>query len=250
MNCKNATELLSDYVSGQLDRALTVSLENHLASCENCRKEAEGLRWAWSLLDQAPTVEPPAFFHENLMSRIAAETEQAEAVVAQKRALWDWRAWFQPRQLAYASAFVVLLLVLMGGLHAFHASFDPIGPLLKLLSGREAPVLDLQKAYYDWVPNAQGSGAVEIHLQAKPKADGSLNTLHYHLLLPGTMNGKPDDLDATVTSDKESLIRVPLNAPPTGEAFSIKVNMPDNDHEDKTLSVTPMLPSADPNNGN
>ncbi|HLK56114.1 MAG TPA: zf-HC2 domain-containing protein [Chthonomonadaceae bacterium] len=245
MNCKNATELLSDYVSGQLDRALTVSLENHLADCANCRKEAEGLRWTWSVLDDAPSVETPPFFHENLMSRIAADTAQAEAETARKRALWDWRNWFQVRSLAYAAASVILLLVLMGGLHAVHASFDPIGPLLKLFS-RPAPVLELQTGYYDWVPDAQGHGALEIHLQARPKADGSLNILHYHVNLAGAPRGSASALDAAVTSEKESTLRVPLNAPPTGDPLTIKINAAEGEGEVKTLPLAPMMPSTAP----
>ena len=246
MNCKNATELLSDYVSGQMDRALTVSLENHLATCDNCRKEADGLRWAWSLLDQTPVVDTPPFFHENLMSRIAAETEQAEAEAARKRALWDWKAWFRPRTMAYATACAVMLLATMGGLHAVHASFDPIGPILRLFVRPASPTLELQTNYYDWAPNAQGQGTLDIHLQAKPKADGSLNTLHYHLELPGTMHGNPADTDANVTSDKETVVHIPLAAPPAGEAVSIKVSAPENAAEEKTLRVDSMLPTSDP----
>src|SRR5579883_3258455 len=103
MQCAHARELFSDYIEGATDRALAVTLQTHIASCAQCRDEVEALQRVWQTLDALPVEEPPAFFHENLMHRVLA-TEDAASREAAARPVWDWRALFRPRSLAFASA--------------------------------------------------------------------------------------------------------------------------------------------------
>src|SRR5439155_22094021 len=103
MQCDHAQELFSDYVTGETDRALTVSIENHLAACKGCRETVEDLRQAWAMLDQMPVVEPPPLFHANLMSRLTEEQTEAEAAAKRPAVGWDWRGLFRPRALAFGA---------------------------------------------------------------------------------------------------------------------------------------------------
>ncbi len=38
MNCRDATEFLADYISGDLNPASATTFEQHLAACPNCRE--------------------------------------------------------------------------------------------------------------------------------------------------------------------------------------------------------------------
>src|SRR5947209_1672150 len=100
MQCQHAHELFSEYVAGHLDRALTVTIDNHLSQCAGCREDVAGLRRVWTNLNEMPAVELPPFFHENLMHRLDAELTSQETTAARRRALWDWRVLFRPRALA------------------------------------------------------------------------------------------------------------------------------------------------------
>ncbi len=68
MNCKQACEQLSEYIDGELDEQSKRTLEGHLAGCEACRDELEGLRRTVAAVKSLPTVPAP----EELSSRILA----------------------------------------------------------------------------------------------------------------------------------------------------------------------------------
>ena len=57
MQCDHAQEFVSEYVTGEMDQALAVTLENHLSACAACAGTVEGLRRLWTTLDQLPVVE-------------------------------------------------------------------------------------------------------------------------------------------------------------------------------------------------
>ncbi|MBC7528287.1 MAG: hypothetical protein H7308_12135 [Chthonomonadaceae bacterium] len=141
MQREDARELFSDYITGELDRAKTVALENHLTATPESREEVEALRRVWETLDKAPTVEPPAFFHENLMRRIEMEDEKAqEAGAKQKAAGWNWKSLLRPRSLALGLTACVLTLSVVEVRQSNGASLNPIEPIIRLF--RPAPVVD------------------------------------------------------------------------------------------------------------
>jgi hypothetical protein len=169
MQCQHACELLSDYVSGDLDRALMVSLENHLAGCAGCREQVDGLKRAWGALDRIQEVDPPPFFHENIMARMHAERAAAEEASLRTRAMWDWRLLFRPRALAVAAA---VLIVLLAGAHVRQPAvgarfFDPLGWVLALFHPAAAPpAVGLQSGQAEWLPDPRGGGTLVVHLKA------------------------------------------------------------------------------------
>jgi len=246
MHCTDVLEFSSDYIAGQMDRALAVSLENHLASCSECRERIEGLRHVWTTLDQMPTVDPPPFFHENLMSRITAEQTQAEEEAARKRALWDWRALFRPRALAMAASVVALLFIGMEGLHSQGAALDPIGALLHLLHRTPAPVYELQASRAEWMANANGGGVLTLHLQARANTL-TIRSVQCKVARPDGHEVTVPEADPTVTSDKETTLTVLLDAPPTGSTVTVKVSPAEGPATgEKTMSVPLMIPQNVP----
>jgi hypothetical protein len=232
MHCKDALELFSDYVAGHLDRALTVSLENHIASCGDCRAEVASLRRVWTTLDRMPTVEPPPFFHENLMSRIAQETALSEEA-ARKRAPWDWRALFRPRALALAASAVVLLGASMEVVHTQHAALDPIGALLHYFRPAPNELNPLQKSEAVWIPETHG-GKLVVSLQSAVDPKIPHNRTLFKLSLEGNSAA---DQQGEINSDRPTPIEVSLPEPPPQRVIRITLTPMEGDQGPQTVSI-------------
>ncbi len=110
MKCETAQELFSDYCEGALQRAMTMTLENHLGECSQCRSEVEGLKTVWSTLDAAEVIEPPANFRETVWAKIDAYEKQA-ASLRPARSGFALKSLFTQRALAWAGAAVVVLVL-------------------------------------------------------------------------------------------------------------------------------------------
>ncbi|MCW3095041.1 MAG: putative zinc-finger [Chthonomonadaceae bacterium] len=245
MQCKQAQELFSEHIAGQLDPALSVSLENHARSCDACRAEIAGLRRVWTSLDALPSVEPPSFFHENLMHRINMEQDKAAEAAQRQRAGWNWRSLFLPRSPIFAGAAVALLaLIGMGGLHVQHASLDPLGAVWGLLSHDKASTTSavpaLQAARAEWHPNGQGGGTLSLYLQAQQGPLVSIRTLNYHT---GQQKRAVAESDMVISADHETTLSIPLDARPTSD-LSLSLNIPGGGSV--TAPVTLMEPVSAP----
>jgi hypothetical protein len=110
MRCERAQELFSDYYEGSIQPAMTVPLEGHLAACETCKSEFEGLKTLWPVLDAAPVVDPPADFRAAVWHRIdAAEAHRA----AQRKPFLgiDWQSLFPKPALGWAVAALVVIML-------------------------------------------------------------------------------------------------------------------------------------------
>jgi hypothetical protein len=73
MNCQEAAAALAGRWHGEIDRESDVALEEHLAGCATCRREATDLAALWAGLDALPMVEPPAGMRARFDTRLAAE---------------------------------------------------------------------------------------------------------------------------------------------------------------------------------
>jgi hypothetical protein len=224
MKCDYAQELFSDYIMGETDRAITVSLENHLTECAPCREIVAGLRQVWTALDAMPVEEPPLYFHENLMHRLDAERAVAEEAASRKRALWDWRALFRPRALAYAA--VALVVVLTGAGVAQQAGLNPFAGLLHRNQTIVAAPITLQTARAEWKPDASGSGALIVRLQAPPMPDGRINSLFCQVKVSGYKGVAAQSL---ISSDKPTDLTIALSEPPENAHLSVTLFPPDGD---------------------
>lgn len=70
MKCEEVKELLYEYIMGELQEDKRIKVQQHLESCENCRREAEDIAHTVKLLD---TVKPPPIsedFKERVLRRV------------------------------------------------------------------------------------------------------------------------------------------------------------------------------------
>lgn len=248
MKCEDAKELFSEYVSGDIETALAVSLENHITGCSECRCSVSSLKSIWSSLDEMTAIEPPQYFHENLMSRIHEAVSAEEAARAKRHASWDWRALLHPRPLAYAASFLAIVLAGMGGLHHSKASLDPIGSVLRLFHPVPANTVELSTSRAEWSPNAQGGGTLIVYLKARPESDGSSSGLNCVVNVPADLVLPGSTTEAHVTSETETSINIPLKSVPAQSSISVTLSSVVNGQAiaSKTEPVTLMQATLQP----
>jgi len=103
MNCKKAKKLISDYVDGELDLTKRSSLEEHLESCEGCRKILEDYRRITSTAQQLEAGSPSPYVWTRIKQRLETSTPSYEGA---KRRPWSWSP-----KLTYAVGFLSVLLI-------------------------------------------------------------------------------------------------------------------------------------------
>lgn len=234
MHCQDAQELYSDYVEGKLDRAMTVSFENHLADCGACRLEAEQFRALWGGLEALPLAEPPAFFHENIMSRIAQEQAKAEEASARKRSFWDWSALLRPRSFAMGFASLVLILAGMEVVQTQRASLGPVGWILSFVHPT-APAPALETSSAKWQADAQGGGTLTLELRAKPQANGDEGVVNVKLL-----QGASTLYSGAVSSSKSVTVPVSLPKAPDADELTLSISEPGSENAKSVpLNIAP-----------
>ena len=223
MRREDAQEHYSDYITGSLDKAKTVALENHLKSDPQSREEVEALRSVWETLDRAPMVETPAFFHENLMRRIEMEEEKAAEALTLRKKGWSWKSLLQPKSLAAFGAAAVLVLSFTQARHTSGASLNPLEPIIRLFKS-DADATSMATKSAKWQVNSLGKGELHIHLYGSTGA-GS----RYVVKSDGATIA-----EAALQSPKgDSEIVLPMPEPPKPGSLTINVT---NAHGDAVLA--------------
>lgn len=127
MLCERAQELFSDYHEGAVKPAMLVPLESHLDECADCRTQMEGMRSVWTMLDNAPVIDPPHGFRAAVWAKIdAAEAEKS--LTKRPAFAFDWRSLFRPATLGWAAAALVVLMlapVVIPGAHSVARMWFP-----------------------------------------------------------------------------------------------------------------------------
>lgn len=77
MKCEQVSNDLMAYIDGRASAAARRTIEDHLAGCAACRTRVEEFRKVWTVLDEAPAIEPSFGFDARLRQRIAAEPRRA-----------------------------------------------------------------------------------------------------------------------------------------------------------------------------
>ena len=103
MNCKKAKKLISDYVDGELDLTKRSSLEEHLESCEECRKILEDYKGIAGTAQQLEAGSPSPYVWTRIKQRLETSVPSYEGT---KKRSWSW----SPR-LTYAVSFLSVLLI-------------------------------------------------------------------------------------------------------------------------------------------
>ena len=241
MKCEHAQEFLSEYVTGEMDRALAVSLENHLTVCAPCTETEEGLRRLWHTLDDMPVIEPPASFHTAVMDRIAAEQIQVERASRPVVRVPAWRGLLQPRVFAYAAAAIVLLL---GAelVQVQRAALGPLGLILNVVH----PVPALQRQTVEWKSNGLGGGALMVSLRAHAQVNGAVTRRHVRVELrrPELVSATPVAIEADIDSERSTVLEMPLSFTPDSTLDTLTVSVSSAEaavDETQTLSL-PLAP--------
>lgn len=241
MQCKNAQELFSDYIESKIDRALTVSFENHLQGCPQCLKEVEQLRTMWGALDELPRAEPPAFFHENIMSRVAQEQAKVEEETTRRRTFWDFGAIFRPRATAFAAAALVLLLAGAEVVQTQRASLGPVGYIINAIrpaSKAASTVSALEVGQAHWTTGTQANtGTLKITLRPNPSATLVTGSLNVKVLTAGNV----EIYHGTANASQESEIEIPLEKQPEG-ALTLSVQPDGGEATTSAFQITPANP--------
>src|SRR5215831_14035093 len=103
MNCEHVREQLPDYLVHDIDEAVRLDIEQHLASCEACRQDAA----AWVKLGSLPEEQPSPALHARFNAMLAAHQEAPAG-----RGWADWLAGWWPRRPAFQLALAMLCLAI------------------------------------------------------------------------------------------------------------------------------------------
>ena len=115
MKCERAEELISEYIEGALDPAMSQVFEQHLVACASCRNEVEELRSVFALLDSGlPDVEPPPGFRAAVLNAIREQPAQ-DTVISRLRNLLNPVGGLGPRRAPSIAAAAALLIAVGGG---------------------------------------------------------------------------------------------------------------------------------------
>ena len=105
MNCRRIQKLLmTDYIDGELNEKMRISILNHLATCDKCKQFEKTLqKETVSPFKAAEKKTPPDFIWEKIRSRIIADEESAFKVIRI----------FKPAFAIPAIAVVILIAILV-----------------------------------------------------------------------------------------------------------------------------------------
>jgi anti-sigma factor RsiW len=105
MNCERMETQLIAYLDGKAAENERRDVEQHLAACAACRARADEFRRVWTVLDEAPAIEPSLGFDAHVRQRIAAEPRPAAL------------AWLIPQpRFAFALSVLVALAIWLSAL--------------------------------------------------------------------------------------------------------------------------------------
>ena len=111
MSCPSFQEMLSAYLDGELSPEEARSLEEHLAVCEDCRRELEELKSLVAALGSLPPPEMPLGLHAAIMGRVRSEASTGFGRFRRVLPRWTLRQWVPA---AAALALIVLVSATFG----------------------------------------------------------------------------------------------------------------------------------------
>ncbi len=236
MNCDQAHELFSDYITGDLEPALRVKVENHLVESEGCRSALEDVRRLWTELDLLPAVEPPPGLHNDLMARVSAELIEAPAPEP-KRSVLDLRTLFRARSFALAATLLICALAGIEVVQTQRAALGPIGALVHMMHPSAVSQSALQSASAQWMPKSGAAGVLVVHLRTSPSADAHSSATTFTVTLRRKLAG--------IASAQEPILATAKISMGADELQSVSLNLSETPTSD--TSVLEVAPS--PNQG-
>ncbi len=128
MNCKEAKNLISPYMDGELSKSIAEELLNHLGECQGCQQTYQEMAQISELFRSAGKIITPApeGFKDSVMQRIAEKQGAGQSVVLTRLK----RSW---KQMAASAAAVVLLV--------FASYTYALPPLIQLADNNQTPLV-------------------------------------------------------------------------------------------------------------
>jgi hypothetical protein len=119
MRCDDVAENLADYLTGTLSAPELRDVQQHVASCAECRAELESLERTWQLLGRVPAPAPDGEAMQERFARVLAHVEpHARTGFAGPSVGWTSGRLTRHSLVAAAAATVMLIGVTVGRLTA------------------------------------------------------------------------------------------------------------------------------------
>ena len=128
--CEDFEKRLPAYQEGLISGLDKKDLEDHLQSCESCRRTLQDLNKTRDLLGRLQEVDPPPWFTRKVMARVREEAEGKRGLL---------RKLFYPLHIKIPLEAVASILVVVLAVYVFKAT-DPEMPLLRSPSESVPPV--------------------------------------------------------------------------------------------------------------
>src|SRR2546422_2839282 len=119
MECEEVRDQFADYLIDNLQEPARLEVRNHLAACESCRYEAEGLKTLWTKLGTIPAAEPGRELRARFQVMLEAYRhglDQAPSL-SFRQSMNEWLARWWPAQpvLQFGLALVLLVVGVAAG---------------------------------------------------------------------------------------------------------------------------------------
>lgn len=88
MQCREATELLSPYLDGELEPSVRLDLERHLRVCDKCSAESRELRLVSDQVRSFPIPEPSPAFAARVLAGLPDGPPEGVAVAVSRPLAW------------------------------------------------------------------------------------------------------------------------------------------------------------------
>ncbi len=154
--CKDIEDLLPIYPDGKLDASERKAVEEHLASCEACRRLLADLEETGSMIARLPDAEEPPWFQEKIMAQVRAEADKKS--FAQK--------WFYPLRFKIPLQIAATLVIAVLAVYLYRSGNEEVQ---SILPGTSAPRIETQAERLPDVPKEPSPAA---HISATGQAQG------------------------------------------------------------------------------
>ncbi len=219
--CQEFEKRLPAYQEGLISGQDQKDLENHLHSCEPCRRALQDLNRTKDLLSRLPEVAPPPWFTQKVMVRVREEAAGERGLL---------RKLFYPLHIKIPLEAMASVLVVILAVYVFQVN-EPETPLLRAPSESVSPV-PKEFAYQEKgketapVPTAPAAPIIPPNLETKTAARSRLEKEPAARQLSGS--GIPGDKSAEEKRAAAAGSSMPPARETPNEIFANKMEAPVN----------------------
>jgi len=178
MDCAGIQELLSEYIDGTLDAKTTKTVEEHIATCGDCKETCASLNTMVEELNALEPVKPPADFLEKIHQRMEPSSDFSR-IFRKLFVPFKIKIPLQLAAAATASILVVMVLTLQ------KSEFQKMQPLTASKSERFAEKSKSDHQTYDFKTNSKAKAPIleETHKRLSDSEQG-MSTQRFRMTTP------------------------------------------------------------------